>query len=166
MIISHIVAVARGGVIGKDGKMPWHVEGELKRFRALTLGNVVLMGRHTYQSLPNKLDGRQLIVLSRSMMPQAGISVARSLDEALALAKGYPELFIAGGGEAYRSTVDLIDKLYLTKIELDVIGDTYYSLDRLTDYRLVYSQTFQTNARFTYQTYLTSNYFKQLKVKS
>ncbi len=166
MIISHIVAVARGGVIGKDGKMPWHVEGELKRFRRLTLGNVVLMGRHTYQGLPNKLDGRQLIVLSRSMAPQAGISMARSLDEALALAEGCWELFIAGGGEVYRSTVDLIDKLYLTQIELDVIGDTYYSLDRLADYRLVCSQTFQTNARFTYQTYLTPNYLRQLKVKS
>ncbi len=166
MIISHIVAVAKGGVIGLNGVMPWHVEGELNRFRQLTLGAVVLLGRRTYQGLPKKLDGRKLIVLSRQMAAEDGIYVARTLEQAFAMASGQRELFIAGGAQIYRATLDIIDKLYLTKIDLAVAGDSYYPLDRLADYRCVYSQTFQTNAKFTYQTYLTPHYLKQLSVKS
>lgn len=155
MIISHIVAVARGGVIGKDGVMPWHVEGELRRFRELTMGNYVLMGRRTYQHLPRPLEGRKLIVLSRSMAPKEGVLVARSIAQALDLAAAGPELFIAGGAEVYRNTIDLIDRLYLTRIELDVVGDTWYPLDRIASYRRVYCETFHSNATYSYETYLT-----------
>ncbi len=156
MIISHIVAVANGGVIGKDGKMPWYVEGELSRFRQLTLGNTVLMGRYTYEGLPQKLDGRKMIVLSKHMAPVDGILVARTLDQALDMAAGCKELFIAGGGQVYRNTLAIIDKLYLTEIDLDVVGDTYYPIDHIKDYQCIFSETHITNARYTYKTFITN----------
>ncbi len=154
MIISHIVAVAKNGVIGKDGRMPWHVEGELSRFRRLTIGNTVLMGRYTYQGLPQKLDGRKLIILSKTMPKQPDLIVARSLDEALDMAADCEELFIAGGGQVYLSTLDIINKVYLTEIDLDVDGDTYYPIDHLKDYQCIFSETHITNAKYTYKTYV------------
>ncbi len=155
MIISHIVAVAKNGVIGKDGRMPWHVNGELTRFRRLTMGNTVLMGRYTYQGLPQKLDGRKMIVLSKTMQKKPDILVARSLEEALDMAAGCSELFIAGGGQVYRNTLDMIDKIYLTEIDLEVDGDTYYPIDHLKDYQCVFSETHISNARYTYKTYIS-----------
>ncbi len=166
MIISHIVAVAKNGVIGKDNQTPWQVEGELKRFRELTMDNYLLMGRRTYQGLPRKLDGRKIIVLSKTMRAaDAAVSVAKSLEDALFIAErgGCQELFIGGGGQLYQSTMQLLDKLYLTRIDFEVEGDTFYPIEAVKDYRLVYSETFCTNATYTYQTYLTPKYLKMSK---
>ncbi len=163
MIISHIVAVAQNGVIGKDNQTPWQVEGELSRFRELTMGHYLLMGRRTYQGLPKVLDGRKIIVLSKTLqIADDAVSVARSLDAALAIAErsGCKELFIGGGGKLYQSTMHLLDKLYLTRIALAVEGDTYYPIEQVKNYRLIYSETFRSNASYTYQTYLTPKYEK------
>lgn len=136
-ILSHVVACSQNGVIGKDGTMPWHLPDELKRFKAITMGKVLIMGRKTYESIGRPLPGRYTIVVSRSMevMPRI-VTPAKSLEEALEHAKEIApnwlnEICIVGGGEIYRQTAELIDRIYLTQIQKRIEGDTFYPLDIL-----------------------------------
>ncbi len=153
MLISHIVAVGRGGVIGVDNSLPWRVEGELSRFKRLTMGRVVIMGRKTYDSLPKKLEGRRVIVLSKRAKTIEGAVVAHSLSEALMHCKGEPEVFIVGGASVYKDTISLVDKVYYTDVDSSQSGDTFYPVNALTDFRCVFSQRHQTNYTYVYKTY-------------
>lgn len=138
MDVTIVVAAARNGVIGHDGGMPWRMPSSLRRFRALTLGKPMVMGRKTFQSIGKPLDGRDTIVVTRqadiaiagaSVVPnlEAGLSTARRL----AMARGVDEIIIAGGGEIYGHALP-----YATRVELDLIdaepaGDTrFLELDR------------------------------------
>jgi dihydrofolate reductase len=127
MIISLIAAMAENRVIGRKNGIPWDFPEDRRRFRLLTMGHPVLMGRKTFDSLPVALDGRTVIVLSRdSLLPFSGALLARSLEEALYLAAHSPggeELFIAGGGELYRQALLLADRIYLTIIHRTISGD-------------------------------------------
>ena len=129
-IISLVVAASRNGVIGKDGGLPWHISSDLKLFKQITMGKPVIMGRKTWDSLPRKpLPGRRNIVISRKAdYPVSGAEMARSVDEALALAKvdDPPEIAVIGGGEVYRLFWPLADQVYLTEVELEVKGDTFF----------------------------------------
>ena len=140
MIVSIIAAVARGGVIGRGGQLPWHLPADLRRFRKLTTGHHILMGRKTYESLGRPLPDRTNVVITRQANFQAPvISVARSLDEALELARqaGETEAFVIGGAEIFRLALPFADRLYLTQIDAEVTGDTCFPDYDRSHWRLV-----------------------------
>jgi dihydrofolate reductase len=122
-----VAAVARNGVIGADGKLPWHLPEDLKHFRNLTLGHPVIMGRRTWESLGKPLPGRENIVVSRRPGFEApGASVAASLEGAIALCTGESTAFVIGGAEIYAAALPLADGLVLTEIAQDYDGDTRF----------------------------------------
>jgi dihydrofolate reductase len=127
MRVSAVVAASDNGVIGRDGGLPWHVSSDLKLFKEITLGKPVIMGRRTWESLPRQpLPGRRNIVITRNPDYVAeGAEIARSVDEALALCAGEPEVSIIGGGQVYEQAMSRTDRVYLTRIHLDVEGDTF-----------------------------------------
>ena len=124
-----IAAVARNGVIGQDNRLPWHLPADLKHFKALTTGHAVIMGRKTWESLPEKfrpLPGRQNIVVTRNAGYAAeGAVVVGSLPAALAAAAG-DEAFVIGGAELYQAALPLAARLQLTEIDADYAGDTWF----------------------------------------
>jgi dihydrofolate reductase len=127
-----IAAVAANGVIGERNRLPWRLPEDLRRFRALTTGHAVIMGRKTWESLPGPLPGRQCIVVTRNPdYRAAGAEVAATLEAALALVQLPPPAFCIGGGELYRVAFPLADLLYLTEIGRDFSGDaTFPAYDR------------------------------------
>ena len=127
-MISYVVAVSKNGVIGREGGLPWHISSDLKRFKEITMGKPVVMGRKTWESLPRKpLPGRRNIVITRQRgFAPEGAEVAATPEEALALCGDAPEVAIIGGGEIYRLFWPLVDRLYLTEVDLEVEGDTHF----------------------------------------
>ena len=120
-----IVAVAANGVIGSEGKLPWHIPADLRHFKALTMGKPMVMGRKTFESLPGLLPGRRHIVLTRDTRWQAnGAEVAHSLDAALTLA-GEGEICVVGGAEIYALALPRATRIELTRVKAEVPGDTY-----------------------------------------
>lgn len=127
--VSLIVAVAKNKVIGYQGEIPWRIKGEQKIFREYTMGKTVIMGRKTYESLPKVLDGREIIVVTRNRTYQAkGVKVAYSLPEVLSLAK--EEVMIAGGGELYKEAMPFVTHLYLSELDIEPKGDTFFAYDK------------------------------------
>ena len=135
MIVSLVVAASANEVIGDGGALPWHLPGDLRRFRELTTGHVVVMGRLTYQSILNRLGhpltGRTSVVVSRTLgeTGDPAVRVARSVPSALALAErlaaaaGDTEFFIIGGASVYGDTLPRADRVYLTRVHDQVAGD-------------------------------------------
>ncbi len=122
-----VAAVAANGIIGAQGKLPWHLPEDLKHFKALTLGHPVIMGRKTWESLGKALPGRENIVVTRAPGYAApGASIASSLDGALALCAGEPTVFVIGGGELYAEALSVADGLVLTEIQRDYAGDARF----------------------------------------
>lgn len=123
-----IAAVAHNGVIGVGGDLPWHISEDLARFKRLTMGNALVMGRRTFESIGHALPGRTNIVLTRRPEWSAeGVSVATSLDEALAMAVGEGlDVYVAGGAEVYKAALDLADTLELTEVDTEPDGDTWF----------------------------------------
>lgn len=125
--LSLIAAMANNRVIGKDNKMPWHLPADLQHFKAITMSKPIVMGRKTYQSIGHPLPGRQNVVISRNKKFIAEkCDVVDSIDAAINLLKGEDEIMIIGGGFLYSQTINRASKLYLTFIELEVEGDTYF----------------------------------------
>ena len=126
-----IVAVARNGVIGKDGALPWHMSEDLKHFKKTTDGHAIIMGRKTHESIGRALPKRRNIVLTRqtgTLFP--GCEAARNLDAAIALARTTDECpFIIGGASLYEEALPIATELHLTTIDEDVDGDTYFPKD-------------------------------------
>ena len=122
--ITLVVARAQNGVIGRDGKLPWHLPADLKRFKALTMGSVMVMGRKTFDSLPGRLPGRRHIVVTRNRDWIApGAEVAHRVDDALGLAGDEP-VSVIGGAELFALFLPRADKIELTEVLADVDGDT------------------------------------------
>ncbi len=122
-----VAAIARNGVIGAGGKLPWRLPQDLKHFKQLTLGHPVIMGRRTWESLGKPLPGRENIVISRKPGFEAsGAGVAQSLEAAVALCTGEAVAFVIGGAEIYAAALPLADGLVLTEIEQDFEGDTRF----------------------------------------
>jgi dihydrofolate reductase len=128
--ISIVAAVARGGVIGRDNAIPWRIPEDARRFRETTMGHPVVMGRRTWDSLPDRfrpLPGRRNIVVTRNAGWRAeGAERAASLDDALRLANGAPQVYVIGGAEIYAAALPLADDLLLTEIDADVEGDVVF----------------------------------------
>lgn len=138
-----IVAVARNGVIGRDGDLPWRLSSDLKLFRRLTMGRPIIMGRRTWATLHKRpLDGRDNIVVTRDHAFAAdGAIVAHSVSDALAQARrlagerGVDEIMVIGGAEIYRSLLPLADRLYWTEVDAEPDGDTQFPDLDMADWR-------------------------------
>ena len=126
--IVFVVAVSRNGVIGRAGGLPWHISSDLKRFKAITMGKPLIMGRKTWESLPKKpLPGRQNIVITRQKNYQAeGAVVVADTASALAAAGKVEEICVIGGGEIFTKFLAKADRIYLTEVDLEVEGDTRF----------------------------------------
>lgn len=130
--ITIVVARANNGVIGRDGALPWHIPDDLKRFKRLTMGTAMIMGRRTFESLPGLLPGRRHIVLTRDTdWSRPGAAVARSIDEALSLA-GEEPVSVIGGADIFALFLPLADRIELTEIQTDIEGDTVIADPRLS----------------------------------
>jgi dihydrofolate reductase len=122
-----VAAVASNGIIGAGGKLPWHIPGELKHFKKLTLGHPVIMGRHTWESLKGPLPGRENIVVTRTAGYEArGAAVASSLEAALAMCAGEPVAFVIGGTQLFEESLPVAAGMALTEIKRDYEGDTWF----------------------------------------
>jgi len=128
--VTLVAAVARGGVIGRGGTIPWRLPEDLARFKELTTGHAVVMGRRTWDSLPDRfrpLPGRRNVVVTRSAeWGAAGAERASSVEDALHLLEGAERVFVIGGGEIYAAALTRADELLLTEIDLEVEGDTLF----------------------------------------
>lgn len=122
-MISLIVAYARNQVIGKDGVMPWHLPADLKHVKEITTSKTIVMGRKTYESIGKPLPNRRNVVLTRSQdFRLPGVEVVHSKEDVLALG----DVIIFGGAEIYRQFLDVVDRLYITEIDLETEGDTFF----------------------------------------
>lgn len=130
-LISVVVAASTNNVIGVAGNLPWHLSDDLKRFKALTLGKPIVMGRKTFESIGRALPGRQNIVITtQTDFVADGCDVVSSPEAAIAAAAEAKEVMIIGGGEIYRLFLPLADRIYLTRVKVDLQGDTVFpSLD-------------------------------------
>lgn len=118
-----VIARADNGVIGRDGALPWRLAEDLKRFKTLTMGAPMIMGRKTFESLPGRLPGRRHIVLTRGDWSGDGAEVAHTVEEALALVAG-PRVSVIGGAEIYRLFEPIADRIELTEVHASPEGDT------------------------------------------
>ena len=131
MKLTIIVAVSENNVIGIDGKVPWGIKEDMQRFRELTLGHPVIMGRNTYESLPDKfkpLPERDNIIISRTLEREKGISIARTIDEAVIMARlgNDKEPYVIGGEQVYELFLPLSNKIELTRVHKIYHGDTFF----------------------------------------
>lgn len=153
--ISIIAAVARNGVIGADQAMPWRLSTDLQRFKRLTLGHPVVMGRKTLEAMGRPLPGRTNVVISRTGVAGEGIAVASDVPSALEIAAraegGGPEgeVFIIGGGQIYAAAMPYADRLYLTHVEAEPAGDTHFPVIDPAVWRPVSEERFPTGERDT-----------------
>ena len=119
-----IAAIARNRVIGRDGKLPWHLSEDLKRVKRLTTGHTLLMGRKTWNSLGKPLPNRRNVVLTRHPIP--GVETYASIPAALEALKGEEKVFVFGGAEVFRALLDKADEMYLTIVDQEVEGDALF----------------------------------------
>ena len=127
MLLSLIVAASENNVIGKDNKLPWHLPDDLKRFKALTKGHPVILGRKTFESIGHPLPERLNIVVSRHLeVAPTGCKLAASFSQALELARGESdEVFVIGGSELFALALPLADRIYLTRVHAKIDGDVF-----------------------------------------
>ncbi|WP_375649612.1 dihydrofolate reductase [Bartonella sp. OT172YNZD] len=142
-----IAAVAENGVIGREGAMPWHLSTDLRRFKALTLGRPIIMGRKTWDSLGRPLPGRTNIVITRDCTFVAeGAVVAHSLSQACSIARseasqnGADEVFIIGGGEIFQQGLHMADKIFLTEVLASIEGDSFFPVFNKEKWTIVETQ--------------------------
>lgn len=152
MTLSIIAAVSDNNVIGRDNALPWRLSADLKRFKALTMGHHMIVGRKTFDSIGGKLPGRTLVVVTRDPSFGAdGALVARSVDKAIELAHADDEIFIGGGATIYDETIHIAGRMYLTRVHADVEGDTFFpDFDDVTEWKLVDSEHYEADEKNEY----------------
>ncbi len=153
MRVSLIVAVAANGVIGRDGGLPWRLSTDLRRFKGLTMGHHIVMGRRTWESIGRPLPGRTTVVVTGQRDLQVeGVLIARTPDEALALAAGDDEVFVVGGAGLYRAFIARADRIYLTRVHAEPDGDTTFPEPDWSDWRRVGAKDHPAGPRDEYPT--------------
>jgi len=154
MKVSLVAALASNRVIGKGNQLPWHIPQDLKRFRMLTSGGTVLMGRKTYESIGKPLPNRTNWVISRSseFRPAEGVRVFSSLESAWVEAErlGIQELFVIGGGEIYRQALARADRLLLTEVHGDIEGDAFFPEWNSVEFRETARERHEAGAMFPF----------------
>lgn len=164
MVISIIAAVDNNGGIGIRGKLPWMLSSDLQRFKKLTMGHHLIMGRKTYESIGRPLPGRTTIVLTRNPnFHPDGSLVASSLDDALSVAenRGEQEVFVIGGGEIFQEVIDRADRIYLTRVITVLEADTYFPALRMDEWEVVESSFHFADEKNEYASTYTLLYRKQ-----
>ena len=165
-MIAVIVAMARNGAIGKDNDLLWHISADLKRFKALTGGHTVLMGRRTYDSLPKKpLPNRKHLILTSDAgypVPEGGQRLADvAACQAYFAAHPDEDIFIIGGGQVYKQLLPYADRLYLTEVQADFEADTFFPALKAEEWRVQECGEWQTDPRtalrFRYMVYKRLN---------
>lgn len=160
MILSSIVAMAENRAIGRGGAIPWRIPGEQRRFRRLTMGMTVIMGRRSYEEIGRPLQGRRMIILTKGYLPE--VETASSLYEALKMSKG--KIFIAGGEEVYRTSMPYISWIYLTIVHRQVEGDTFFPYFDKKSFKKIYEERVMGSTPYTYLTYYRERPEKKLNV--
>ncbi|MDR6553717.1 dihydrofolate reductase [Paenibacillus qinlingensis] len=153
MSISFIFAMDRNRAIGVNNKLPWHLPGDLKFFKNVTMGHPILMGRKTYESIGKPLPGRRNVILTQNTAYQAeGCEVIHSVDEAI---DAFPdqELFVIGGAEIFKLFASHVNRMYITYIEDEFEADTFMSDLDLTTWTLVSSEQGERNEKNPYEYY-------------
>ena len=151
-ILSMIVAHADNRVIGKDNDMPWHLPADLAYFKRTTLGKPIIMGRKTYESIGRPLPGRKNIVISRDEEYRAeGFEVVGSVEAALALVSDVEEVMVIGGGAIYKHCLSAAQRLYITHIDANIAGDTYFPEYDLNEWQLAVSEVKAADEKNNYQ---------------
>lgn len=143
MTVALIVAVSDNGIIGRGGDLPWRLPADMRRFRRLTMGHHLVVGRRTWESIGRPLDGRTMVVVSRGRPPlPPGVHLARSLEAAIARARadGDDEIFVAGGAALYSLALPTADRVYLTRIHAVVDGDVRWPAEDLDGWREIERQ--------------------------
>ena len=156
--LSLIVAVANHNVIGINNTLPWHLPEDLKRFRALTTGHHIIMGRKTYESLGRLLPNRTTVIVTRNKNYQVeGALIAHNLQAALTLCAGDTEPFLIGGAELYKEGIQLASKLYITEVHADFDGDAYFEKVDLTQWQELTREKHiaESGLQYSYVSYLT-----------
>jgi dihydrofolate reductase len=162
LIITLVVAVADNGVIGRDNALPWHLPEDLKRFKQITLGKPIVMGRKTYDSIGRPLPGRQNIVLTRDAdYRREGVTVVHSVESAITAAAGAAEIMVIGGAGLFEMFMPQAQRIHLTRVHGDVSGDVFWHeidprlwclVDRMSfpaDERHAHSMSFELWARIS-----------------
>jgi dihydrofolate reductase len=126
MLLSIVVAAAENNLIGDQDRLPWRLPDDLKRFKSLTMGKPIVMGRKTYASIGKPLPGRKNIVVSRHDFQSEGCVAAASIEQALQTAEPALEVMVIGGAEIYRQVLPMTDVIYLTRVHAEIPGDTYF----------------------------------------
>lgn len=141
MKISHIVAISKNFIIGKNMRLPWKMPSDAKYFHDISMGHLVIMGRKNFEANKGALPGRTNLIITRNRnysLPKACLR-ASSIEEALTIAKstGEEEAFIVGGGEIYRQSLAFVDRIYITIIDTVVDGDSFYPEININDYHII-----------------------------
>lgn len=143
-----VAALDRNRVIGRDGRLPWHLPADLRFFKQTTMSKPLLMGRRTWNSIGRPLPGRRMIILSRDPAYRAeGCAVAHSLDEALEIARPAAELMVIGGATLFEQTLPLAERLYLTRVEAEAPGDTWFPEWDEREWRLDWEEAHSADAQ-------------------
>jgi dihydrofolate reductase len=151
MTVSLVVAAAKNNVIGRDGELPWHLPDDLRHFKRLTTGKPVIMGRRTFESIGSPLPDRHNIVMTRD--PDYGAAdcdVVTSVGDALKLAGDETEVMVIGGGQVYRDFLPRADRIYLTRVQAEIDGDTYFPEIDPSDWKMVSSEHHDADEKHAY----------------
>lgn len=154
MKLALIAAIAHNRAIGKDGRLPWHISEDLKRFKRLTTGHAVIMGRRTYESIGHPLPKRRNIVITSRSLP--AVETYPSLSLALNVLSGEERVFVIGGGRLYAEALPKTDELYLTVVERTVEADTFFP-----PYKQVLEESFTEKTREDHEGFSFIDYVKK-----
>ncbi|MFA1643628.1 dihydrofolate reductase [Chryseomicrobium imtechense] len=158
MIISLIAAISSNYVIGKDKDIPWKIPGEQVRFKNLTMGKTVIMGRKTFDSIGQPLPNRKTIIISKSKnIIHDNCLTVESLESAFNLLKQEDEIFIAGGGEIYKKSLPFADRIYLTVIDKEYEGNIFFPMFNKDKFEITYQKKIEGIIPYTYFTYERKN---------
>ena len=150
MTLSLIVAITKNNVIGKDNQMPWHLPADLAWFRKNTTGKPVIMGRKTFESIGRALPKRTNIVLSRTPYEHEGVIWKENFESAVDFVKEFDEIMLIGGGELFKQYLPKADKLYLTQIQADIDGDTFFPEINWAEWNIEFEEYRQADADNSY----------------
>lgn len=149
-MISLLVAATENDAIGKDGQLLWHLPNDLKYFKNLTWGMVVIMGRKTFESVNRPLPGRMnIVVTTKSDWKMDGVITKPGIEEAIQFAgeEHFKEIFIIGGGEIYRQTMEIADRIYMTRVHTELEGDTFFPSIDHSNFKLDSSRLFEADEK-------------------
>ena len=157
MIISHLVALSNNSVIGVNNDLPWKLKKDLQHFSAYTQNKAIVMGRKTFESIGRPLPNRKNIVISSTLNPQEGIEVVSSLDQGIEFANqwnkdnaGSEEIVLIGGGYVFEESINMVNKLVLTRVECEIEGDVFYPEIDLSNWEKISAKSFKQDSENEY----------------